>query len=612
MIKDLENKILKASDAYYNDQPIVSDQVFDSWVNQLKKLDPNNPAITNIGSNIRPTIWKKAFHNFVMGSLDKVNTPEELIKWHSPKEFFVTEKLDGLSINCVYEDGKLISCITRGNGVEGEDIFVNVRKMNGVKSTIKDFTGSIRGEIIMRKSIHNKFFSDKANPRNAASGVSKRLDGIDVEHLDVYFYQVVNSEFKTELEQVQWLQLNQLQTPNYWIFPSCKEVSSHWRSYQEKERNLLDYEIDGLVIRYNDLNFQNSLGDKDGRPKGAIAFKFDNVMVESTIREINWQVGNSGRLTPVATIDPITVMGAVIQKASLYNMSYINELKLDVGATVLVTRANDVIPRIEQLVVGTNTIAKAPKVCPCCNSTTSIDGENLLCTNHSCQAQVIGRIENWIKDLNILEWGSSLIERLVESGKVHTVADLYKLSIADLEGLDRMGAKSARKCHDLLFAQLELSLDVFVGGLSISLIGQSTIRSIMDAGIDTLKDLQNLSMSEIANIAGIGPTKANLLFNGLKDNKDLIIDLLNFVKIKKKSVGVLTGKSICFTGAMKNKRPVLEKMASEMGATVKSSVGKGLSYLVIADPNSSSSKAESARKLGTKLLSEDDFLNYLK
>ena len=619
-IKELETKIFQARNDYYNGNSTVSDKAYDAWVDELRLLDPSNKAVTAIGAPVVPSEWTKAKHQIPMGSLDKVNLPAELTKWahdHAPKEaLFVTEKLDGLSIEVIYEHGSLVQAITRGDGETGEDITVNVAKMGGVHSHLKHrFTGSLRGEIIMFKSTHKQHFADKANPRNAASGTSKRLDGVGVDKLNIIFYQVLGDvDFKTEEAQFQWLLKQDLDTPNFWVFKSDSEVNDHWRTYQDTDREKLDYDIDGLVIRLNNMERQIALGEKDLRPKGAIAFKFDNEARESILRDIIWQVGNSGRLTPVATVDPVTLVGATVTRASLYNLSYIEELGLDIGATVLVARANDVIPRIEEVIKGTKSVAKPPKHCPECQGVVRMDGENLVCTNtEHCRAQIIGRIKNWIKELNLLEWGDTLVEKLVDAKKVKNIADLYKLKVDDIANLDRLGDKTAKKVLDILWANKEVNLEVFLGALSIPMIGQSTIKAIMNAGCDDLTKFGQLGAAQFEQVPGVGPTKAKFLADGLKHNQKLITTLLdNGVEIKAKIIGTMTGKSVCFTGSMKTKRPVLEKMASEAGADVKSSVGRGLTYLVIADPSSTSSKAQAARKLGTTLISEEDFLDLVK
>jgi len=618
-IAELASKIFKARQDYYNSNPTVSDKIFDAWVDELRALDPTNRAVTDIGAPVAPSEWKKAKHQIPMGSLDKVNQPHELTKWAevaSNQKLFITEKLDGISIEVIYENGIVKQAITRGDGETGEDITSNVVKMHGVvRRTHFNFNGSIRGEIIMRKTNHKKYFADKSNPRNAASGTAKRLDGIGSEHLNVIFYQVIGDiEFKTENDQFDWLDMQGFQTPNRWTSANAAAASKHWRDYQDKFRADLDYDIDGLVIRINDMDFQQALGDKDMRPKGAIAFKFDNETRESVIKDIVWQVGNSGRLTPVAIVDPVVLVGAVVMRASIYNIAYIEELGIDISATVLVARANDVIPRIEWVVKGTGKTHQPPTHCPECGQPVVLSGENLMCFNTlSCPAQVVGRIKNWIKDLNVLEWGDTLVERLVQSGKVTTVADLYKLTVDDLAVIDRMGQKSAQKCYYTLWAGAEVPLEIFIGALSIPMIGSSTIKLIMNAGCGTLEKFGQLGAAQFETVPGVGPVKAKSLADGLVSNQQVILDLLaNGVKIKGVTQGKLTGKSICFTGSMNIKRPILEKMASEAGADVKGSVGKGLTYLVIADPSSSSSKAVTARKLGTLLISEQDFLDLVK
>jgi len=620
-VQELAYKINKARNEYYNLAPQVKDNVFDAWVDELKSLDPNHPAITAIGFPIVTSEWKKAKHKIPMGSLNKVNSPSELSKWASEivssDGWFCVEKLDGLSINCVYENGKLVQAISRGNGEEGEDIYANVIKMGGIRFRLMNstFSGSLRGEIILKKSKHQKYFSDKANPRNAASGVSKRLDGVGVEHLDILLYQVIGDvDFETEIEQFRWLKNYGFNTPNYWLFNNVDEVNVHWRDYQDSKRDKLDYIIDGLVVRVNALSDQAILGEKDLRPKGALAFKFDNESRETIVRDIIWQVGNSGRLTPVAVIDPVNLVGATISRASLYNLSYIQDLGLDIGAKVLVSRRNDVIPRVEEVIEGVGTIACVPKYCPECASELQMIGENCNCMNMVlCPAQVVGRIKNWISGLNLLDWGDILISRLVETKRVNTIADLYKLTVDDLASLDRMGKKSAKKCYDILWANNEIPLDVFLGSLSIPMIGSSMIRLIMNAGIDNLDKFFQVNVQHLEQIVGVGPVKAKLLVDGLNVNKELIGDLLkNGVKMKEKKIGSLSGTTICFTGKAEHKRADLEKMAADAGADVKSAVGPKLSYLVIADVNSTSSKAVTARKLGTKLISEQEFLNLLK
>ena len=254
-----------------------------------------------------------------------------------------------------------------------------------------------------------------------------------------------------------------------------------------------------------------------------------------------------------------------------------------------------------------------PEKCPSCGGSVAFEGEFLVCRNKNCRAQVIGRIKNWVNELNLLEWGDTLIEKLADSGKVKTIADLYRLNVEDFLELDRIGEKTATKCLGILHANKEISLEVFLGALSIQFIGQSMIKMLVNAGYDSLEKIVNAPAQELETVSGFGYTKAKFLEEGLRDNKKLIADILSQgVKIKEKIMGKLTGKSVCFTGAMENKRQVLEAMVVKAGGDVKSSVGKSLDYLVIADTSSTSSKAQAARKFGTELISEQQFLDMVK
>jgi len=615
-IKELEEKILDAQTAYYNGSGILSDDEYDALIYELSTLDKNNIVLNKIGAEPSKE-WKKENHSYPLGSLNKVNTPNEMTDWLKSinQPVVVMEKLDGLSIGCEYVNGKLVKSPLRGNGYEGEDILSNVLKMKGVVSNLGNFTGTLRGEIVLTKSDFNSHFKETKNPRNTASGVCRRLDGEGSEHLTLIFYQMYGDHnFTKESEILDYLKSNNINVPNYKICNTDKEVNQFWQDYQNSVRDSLNWEIDGLVVVINDINVQNSLGEHNLRPKGKMAFKFANQFIKTTVKNITWTIGNSGRVTPICWVEPVNLLGSTVSKASVYNIAYINQLGLDIGAEVLICKANEIIPKIEKVVKSTGTIVNIPTHCHECNNKLEMQGEYLTCTNvSSCPAHLTGRIENWVSELNLLEFGGSLISKLVDSGKVKDVSDLYLLSVEDLASLERMGEKSAQKCFDILWSNIELPIDLLLGALSIPMIGRSTIKLVVASGCDTLDKFYQASVEDFEKIDGLGPVKAKSLFDGLRNNKDLINRLLaNGIEIKEKIQGVLSGKSIAFTGEMVNKRAILEKMASDAGANVKNSVGKGLNFLVINDLNSTSSKAVNAKKFGTSLISENDFLNMIK
>lgn len=529
-------------------------------------------------------------------------------------EFLICEKLDGISISLKYKNGILIQAATRGNGEVGENITPNVKQMKGLpKKLKKNFSGHIRGEIVMLKSDHAKHFSDKSNPRNAASGVSKRYDGKGSKHLTVISYQIASGkDCKTEKEQFLFLDSLGVKTPYYKVC-TIDEAIDEWNRYQKSARDKLDYEIDGLVMRVNDMTSQLSLGEKSHRPKGAIAFKFDAESRETTLRKIIWQVGNSGRITPVGEFDEIELVGAKITKASLYNIAYIKKIGADVGAKVIVIRANDVIPKIEEVSKSTGKIAKPPSKCPSCDGAVSMSGEYLVCTNSKhCPAQVLGRLKMWLKENNILEWGDKVLQRLLDEKLVSDVGDLYRLTEDELAGLDRMGEKSAKNLVGILKKHKSIPLENFIGGLGIEGVATTTTKLIIATGATTLDAIMKMSQVQLENIEGFGAIRAQAFYDGLRENKDRIDDIFaSGVKIKARTVGRLTNKSFCFTGSMSKPRPELHKMVEEAGGNVKKNVSRGLDFLVIADPNSTSSKAKAARKIGTVLIDEASFISML-
>lgn len=618
-VSNLEQKIQEAREAYYNATPIVDDSTFDAWLDELRELNAASPQVKAIGAQPVGS-WLKVSHTIPMGSLNKVQTPEELRAWAigagvtNETRLIVTEKLDGISVSLRYESGRLIQALTRGDGVIGEDITSNVRRMKGVLSELpKPETVTFRGEIVLLKADHAAHFPETSNPRNTASGTSKRLDGRGSEHLTVYVYQALDlgeETFETEFEQFVYIRRLGFSSPVYTTPTDVDGVIATWGEYHTQTRDERPYDIDGLVVRINNLPVQLAMGDKDGRPLGAVAFKFAPVCRATIARKRIDQVGGTGRITPVAEFDPVNILGAEISRASLYNQKYIEQIGFDVGAEILVSRANDVIPRVTSVTTPTGTVSPAPKTCPECGAGTIRDGEYVVCPNTSeCPAQTTGRIQQWVRDLGILEWGSVLIQKVVEAGLVKTVPDLYRLTEEQLAGLERMGASSAKRARDELWKPNPMPLERILGALSIPLCATSTMQVLVDAGFDTIEKLRAASTEKLQIVPSMGPKRAEAFVAWMAKHGDVFEDLLSTgVSLKARPVGSLTGKSVCFTGKSTKPRAELERLASEAGGTVKNSVGKGLTYLVLADANSTSSKAQAARKNGTECLSEEKFL----
>ncbi|HEX5061714.1 MAG TPA: NAD-dependent DNA ligase LigA [Kofleriaceae bacterium] len=623
-IAELAKLLRKYKDAYYNGTPLVSDAAYDALEDELRALDPAHPVIASVGAPAtKQTAWEKARHAIPMGSLNKAVNEEEFRQWADrcnelgkkqklksiTDDLFVTEKLDGLSLAVTYDKGKLVDAITRGDGQVGERILSNARRMKGVPAKLKGTQSvTVRGEIILKLSDMKKAFPDAANPRNQASGTSKRLDGQGCEHLTVMFYDLDGIDADDEEKKFEILQDLGLLVPNFKACDLDAALGVH-KDYSKTKRAKLDYEIDGLVIRANDVHVQHMLGELNNRPRAAIAFKFASQAKVTTLVDIVWETGSSGRVSPVAVVKPVVLAGATVQRASLHNAGMIAELDIGIGDEILVSRRNDVIPYVEEVVTKKGKTAKPPTKCPTCGVGLEKVGEYLACRNKKCQALIEGRIENWIDALGVLEWGDKLINQLVEAKLVSEPADLYKLEPEEIAKLERRGMVIAKKVLDNLRAQLPLTLPKFLAALGIENFGLQTAKAIVAAGFDTLDKVQKATAADLAAIPGVGPSKGKAAFDGIKDRKAEIARLVavGVDPITKTKAGPLLGKTFCFTGSLSKPRKEFEQLVEDNGGTLLSGVTKELNYLVMADPNSGSSKSQKARQYGTLCIDEAGF-----
>jgi DNA ligase (NAD+) len=639
-IRKLESLITRYRDSYYNGSPEITDEDFDRLEDELRTLHPHSIVLQKVGSAPpEKTKWRKVSHTIPMSSLNKANSLDDLQAWAvgslgqtvsfgKDLRFSWSEKLDGISIALQYENNALVSAITRGDGSVGEDILANVVLMRGVPRTLessiqksKHLTGSFRGEIVLTHDWHRLHFPEYANPRNAASGLSKVEDRDKAKrcgYLSVYIYEafVNDMDFEDETEKFLFIKSLGFLTPNQGGPLTLDEIQGLYQAYEDFHRSDLQYDIDGLVIRHHRQRHYETAGERSNRPFGAIAYKFKAETQTTVLEDVLWQVGNTGRITPVAVFNPVNLVGATVSRASLYNVSYIRSLGLNKGDEIRVARANDVIPRVES-VVRKNTQGVLPIIseCPTCLESVREEGEYLVCPNDICPSRVSGNIKAWVSTLNLLEWGDTLIDILVDVGKVASVPDLYRLSTGDIAELTNsggavVGEKTAQKMLDTLHGQKQVTLDVFVGGLNIPLCRDKTVRTLMSSGFQTLDSLQNASVQKIATVHGLGDQKAQALVSGLKERSRLISDLLHYVEIVPPK-GALVGKSFCITGSLSKPRKVIEKLIKDHGGEVKNAVTSSLTYLLTNETDSESSKTKKARALGTQVITEDEFLQML-
>jgi DNA ligase (NAD+) len=647
-------EIRKHRDLYYNGTPEISDADFDALEDQLRDLDPDHPVLAEVGAPAAPEAESASGggfsvaglptkrHKIPMGSLEKV-TEDRLEAWAEKAGplFLVQEKLDGISLEVEYENGRMLDAITRGDGITGEVVTHNAVHFRNVKKELPaKFTGSIRGEVILRRSVFEKFFAgeDFANPRNTVSGTVRRKHG-DLSlnrHLEVWFYDLIaeGREFETERAKMDFLEkdlgLHLAATYRDVDLAGILKVYAEYAGGPESpgKRAKLDYEIDGLVVRADSIQRQRALGFLRNRPRFAMAYKFPSSGKETVLRAVDWTLGITGRVTPVARVEPVQVGGVTVSNVGLHNSDYIKNLGLRLGDLVLVERKGDVIPYLVRVVEPRGgEEPKPPEVCPVCSAALELIGKHLRCPNRECPGKPYGNLMRYVQAMGIDSLGEKWVQILIEQGLVIDPSDLYALTVEKLVDLDRMGEILAAKILKNIQDSKAPTLDQFIAALNIPEFSAQRVRVLMEAGYDTLEKLREASVEDLASVKGFGSILAERAAAGLASRRERIELLLAAgVKVRKVDAlsahgGPLSGKTFCFTGAIRRvdsetgkplSRKQMEDMVARNGGRALSDVTAKLDFLVMADPKSKSSKAEKARKLGTKILAEDKFFEMIE
>ena len=625
-INELEKLISKYQAQYYNGESEISDFEFDKLWDELKLLDPDNGILKKVGADSGN--FEKASHVMPMGSQEKAANPEQFLEWavkHNYSEYLVEYKLDGASLELQYENGSLIRAVTRGDGTVGDVITNNALKMKGVPRKLSEnFTGGVRGEVIMTHDVHKEKFSDKANCRNAANGLMKRKDGEGCEYLKLIVYDAFspsgNQPFNDEESKVNWLKSCGFNTVPLKICKSPQEVIEY-RSHVMDIRNQLEYDIDGLVIKERQINFQDA---SRARPDRQIAFKFSLEEAVTILRCVDWSV-NGGTYTPVAIFDEVELNGTKVQRASLANPDTMKALGVKIGCKVVVVKRGEIIPKIES-VIHEDALCETPVVfpdkCECCGSKLIDNGSRLYCPNKKCSKRILHQLLKWVQVADIRDLGETLVTQLFEKGKVQSISDLYKLSAEDLTPFflneESLAAEKKSLGAEKVAASIQnhrkMSLAVFVAGFDIEGIGETTVEKLVAAGFNTLNALLNMTVEQASAVYGFAEILAKTAVDGLNENAlEMRFLAENFVEIVQDSAGKLVGKSFCFTGELHSmKRNDAEALVKANGGTCKSSVTKDLSYLVTNDVSSGSSKNQKAVKFGIPVINEEQFFKMLE
>jgi len=678
-IEELRKEINFHNYRYYVlDDPVISDEEYDALMRELKRLEEQYPELITPDSPTQRVGAPPAEgflpveHSVPMLSLDdafseqEVREFDERIKRHlninEDIEYTVEPKMDGLAVELVYEKGIFVKGSTRGDGYVGEDVTPNLRTIRSIPLRLIDQELPIpelleaRGEVFMNKKGFEQLNKERlekgeppfANPRNAAAGSLRQLDpSITASRpLDIFFYGiglVKGYEFKS-----QWEILNSLKKWGLKINKLAKKVKGieaaiEYHHEIAKIRDDLDYQIDGIVIKVNELKFQKLLGQKARSPRWAIAYKFAAEKAITRIVDIILSVGRTGAVTPVAIMEPVRVGGVVVRRATLHNEDEIRRKDIRIGDWVIIQRAGDVIPEVVKVLkerrTGNEKEFKMPDTCPVCGSKlTKKPGEAVWrCPNPDCFPRLVRSITHFASKgaMNIEGLGSKVAEQLVTAGLVRKISDIYKLQLSDLTSLERFAEKSARNLLNEIEKSKNRPLSKLIYALGIRHVGEVTAQLLAEH-FGSLDALSKASEQELLKIEGIGPEVAKSIKKWFSDPKNIeLIEELKKLGVKSAQTPketiiktpepfqegesqkaqesqkkLLEGKSFLFTGALKSMtRQEAKDIVMELGGRVASSVSKKLDYLVVGEKPGS--KLEKAKKLGIKIINEQEFLKMI-
>ncbi|MFX0206975.1 MAG: NAD-dependent DNA ligase LigA [Candidatus Hodarchaeota archaeon] len=636
-IKKLAHQILYHKKKYYDGEPEISDEAYDALEERLRQIDPNNPVLHIVGS----PEGGKITHNSPMLSCQKATTTDEVLKWSKGLDIYTGYKIDGFSLSLIYEHGRLVQAATRGNGIMGDDATIPIMKIASIPKVIKvNDNINIRGELFMRISEFNRIIKaegvEYSSPRNLAVGTLKQKDLslLEKRTLDFQAFELLEYEENASLEkQSKLLHSWGFDTADFKLLktPTRNDIESLFQQIQER-RDSLDFEIDGIIFKYNDAVQRESAGRTEHHPKWMIALKFASQGDISIVRDITWQVGRTGVLTPVAELDPVEVMGAIIKRATLHNAEFLETLDVAKDDTVMVIRSGDVIPKITEVVDKGVNEASFPSICPSCGSTLIRDGVNLVCIGSPCRDRDIQAIRHWIRVTDIEGLGPKNVAKLYDLGLIRHFTDLYDEKLTEGVLVKHLG-KNGSKIYRSIKEKRRLPFHIFLAGLGIESLGKSMAKTLANH-FKTLEELKNTSVQELISLEGISNLTANYIHSGLQDASLSDQLLSKRVKIiyngkkkpptQKRRLGGLDQfittvdvtptsfekqeplKTIYVTGKVSGmSKRELEEFVGQYGYEW-ASLSKKLDLLVIGE-NPGAAKLEKAKKYGLTIKTWDEF-----
>lgn len=634
-IKELTELLNRAADAYYNTgNTIMEDHEFDALLEELRSLEQEAGFVMmaspthKVGYEVKSELQKVA-HNHPMLSLAKTKNWNEFIRYFDSKDVIGMVKMDGITGSLRYINGELVSAETRGNGEIGEDIFHNIKTVKTVPQKIpyKDEL-IVDGEIICTYDDFEPFSIEYKNPRNFASGSIRLLDSNECAKRPLTFvaWNVIKG-FDNENSFLHKLVL--IDELGFTVVPWTSSFDWDAKEFLVNKAKKLGYPIDGLVGRFDDIKYGESLGATSHHSNAAYAFKFYDELTETTFRDVEWTLGRTSVLTPTAVFDSVDIDGSSVRRASLHNITIMKNLGLTKNCTIRVFKANQIIPQVDSADKDGDIPIKIPTKCPVCGGATSIKQDNesevLVCTNPDCIGKKLARFTHFVsrKCMNIDGLSERTLELLISNNLIRNFRDIYHLKehVGKLCTLDGMGKKSVENLINSVEKSRDVKLENFIAALGIPNIGLSAAKAISKKFNGSHYDFvlalanDNYDFSQIDDFGEI----TNKSLHDWWHSKDTMVELLpmevNFiVENDTGSSSNLDGKSFCITGSLTHyaNRDALVKAIEDNGGKYVSSVTKKTDYLINNDKNSTSGKNKKAIDLSIPIISEEDFLNMIK
>jgi DNA ligase (NAD+) len=654
---------------YVQSEPVFADVEYDDLFKKLKHFEEQYPEHVTADSPTQRVAYglserfPAVSHLVPMLSLDNTYNAEDLTDWDKrcreltgtdEVEYCVEPKYDGASVSLIYDHGKLSRGATRGDGVMGEEVTTNIRQIKAIplSAPMAKYGVTqveIRGEIVIHKKVFEEYnrqriaegLSPLANPRNAASGTLRILDPSEVRKrgLNAILYSISDytlapgaerpKELSTHYDSLQWLYQMGFPAPakEMKVFKHIDDVIAFCSEF-EARRDDLPFEVDGLVIKVNDFAMQDKMGMTSHHPRWAVAYKFKARQGTSKLRRVEFQVGRTGAITPVAKIDPVPIGGVTVTSISLFNEDVVREKDVRIGDTVLVERAGDVIPYIvkplTELRSGDEQEIKFPTECPACNSELEKQPEEAAwrCININCPVQVVERMIHFVsKDaMDIRSLGAANVQKFYELGLLKDIPGIYNIDWEQVKQLGGFGAKSVTNLQQAIEQSKKQPLSRLIYGMGIRYVGETTAKTLASA-VTHLRDFYEWDVEKLSTLSDVGPKVATSVadFFAREQNREIIdrlekagVNMVNDHKGHTNADGALSGKTFLFTGTLSHfKRSDAETMVEEAGGTILGGVSSKLNYLVVGED--AGSKLEKAKKLGTvNILTEQEFLTLIE